>query len=131
MEIVRMMLSAPSERQEIGKFTMSTSARHFCFVVIFSKNVTWITLRAKIYLGRVNSSVKLQTCARGSIVAGRAPFSRAKFQRKRKLGKGKLEPSNTNVDLPQCFAFYQKRYMLLKRRDLLAWGVVCNSCETT
>ena len=97
MEIVRMMLSAPSERQEIGKFTMSTSTRHFCFVVLFSKNVTWITLRAKIYLGRVNSSVKLQTCARGSIVAGRAPFSRAKFQRKRKLGKGKLEASNTKL----------------------------------
>ena len=94
MEIVRMMLSAPSERQEIGKFTMSTSARHFCFVVIFSKNVTWITLRAKM---RVNSSVKLQTCVRGSIVAGRAPFSRAKFQRKRKLGKGKLEASNTKL----------------------------------
>ena len=97
MEIVRMMLSAPSERQEIGKFTMSTSARHFCFVVIFSKNVTWITLRAKIYLGHINSSVKLQTCARGSIVADRAPFSRAKFQRKRKLGKGKLEASNTKL----------------------------------
>ena len=92
-----MMLSAPSELQEIGKFTMSTSARHFCFVVIFSKNVTWITLRAKMYLGRVNSSVKLQTYVRGSIVAGRAPFSRAKFQRKRKLGKGKLEASNTKL----------------------------------
>ena len=97
MEIVRMMLSAPSERQEIGKFTMSTSARHFCFVVIFSKNVTWITLRAKIYLGCVNSPVKLLTCARGSIVAGRALFSRAKFQRKRKLGKGKLVASNTKL----------------------------------
>ena len=58
---------------------------------------------------------------------------------KQKWAKGKLETFRTQtlfkykypIDLPFRFEIYQKCSKLVKHRDLLAYVVVFNSCDTT